>query len=77
MSILAREKDLSSWNHFIKEKKDVKEFRKYFHSSGIEYETKKLIKFYIDKAQQNLSFISEQKRKNLILYSELILNREF
>ena len=77
MSILAREKDLSSWNHFIKEKKDVKEFRKYFHSSGIESETKKLIKFYIDKAQQNLSFISEKKRKNLILYSELILNREF
>ena len=77
MSILAREKDLSSWNHFIKEKKDVKEFRKYFHSSGIESETKKLIKFYIDKAQQNLSFISGKKRKNLILYSELILNREF
>ena len=77
MSILAREKDLSSWNHFIKEKKDVKEFRKYFLSSGIESETKKLIKFYIDKAQQNLSFISEKKKKNLILYSELILNREF
>ena len=44
---------------------------------SIPSETKKLIKFYIDKAQQNLSFILEKKRKNLILYSELILNREF
>ena len=55
----------------------IETFRKYFHLSGIKSETKKLIEFYIIKAQKNLSFIPEKKRGNLISYTELILNRKF
>ena len=77
MTILAREKYLSKWNQFINEKNDIETFREYFHLSGIKSETKKLIEFYIIKAQKNLSFIPEKKRGNLISYTELILNRKF
>ena len=77
MTILAREKNLSKWNQFINEKNDIETFREYFHLSGVKSETKKLIEFYIIKAQKNLSFIPEKKRGNLISYTELILNRKF
>ena len=64
-------KKKSSVQDLIRKEKYIPQFKTLID------ETKKLIEFYIIKAQKNLSFIPEKKRGNLISYTELILNRKF
>ena len=50
---------------------------KYFELNEIKMETKKLIKDYISKSQNNLEVISKEKSENLENFTQLILNRKF
>ena len=77
LSILARERDSVSWNRFIEQKNEISAYKEYFELNGIKMETKKLIKDYISKSQNNLEVISKEKSENLEDFTQLILNRKF
>ena len=77
LSILARERDSVSWNRFIEQKNEISAYKEYFELNEIKMETKKLIKDYISKSQNNLEVISKEKSENLEDFTQLILNRKF
>ena len=77
LSILARERDSVSWKRFIEKNNKISAYKEYFELNEIKMETKKLIKDYISKSQNNLEVISKEKSENLEDFTQLILNRKF
>jgi len=77
LSILAREKNPDQWDNFIKENRTISKYQSYFKSNGIKSDTEKVIQHYIEKAQEGLSVIPEEKRSNLNQFTTMILNRTY
>ncbi|MBC8346619.1 MAG: polyprenyl synthetase family protein [Candidatus Marinimicrobia bacterium] len=77
LTILAREKNPDQWKNFIQNNNAISDYQSYFESHGIKAETEKVIQHYIEKAQDGLNEIPEEKRDNLNQFTTMILNRTY
>ncbi len=77
LTILAREKNPDQWSKFNQKKNSNSAYQTYFESNGIKKETENVILHYIDKAQDGLNEIPEEKRENLNQFATMIFNRTY
>jgi len=77
LTILSRDKDSKKWNKFIKNKMKISDYKSYFISNGIKYDTEKAIEHYIDKANKALSIFPITKDNHLHQFTTMILKRKF
>lgn len=83
LTLLAREHDAKAWkkvNRLTVGMKNIEMlamYRKYFESSGVYQEASELANKYINQAHDLLSVFPEPGRKNMMHFTNLILNRTF
>ena len=77
MTILARCINEKKWEDLISRKKDLQSYRDFFLANRIDYEIKKLVKYYIDRSSACIEFADSFENNFLDRFSNYILNRRF
>ena len=77
MTILARSINEKKWKDFTSRKKDLQSYRDFFLANRIDYEIKKLAKYYIDRSSECIEFAHFFENNFLSNFSNYILNRRY
>ena len=77
MTILARSMNEKKWEDLISRKTDLQSYRDFFLSNRIDYEIKKLVKYYIGKTNECVEFAQSFEYNFLDSFTNYILNRRY
>ena len=77
MTILARSMNEKKWEDLTSRKTDLQSYRDFFLSNRIDYEIKKLVKYYIGKTNECVEFAHSFEYNFLDSFTNYILNRRY
>lgn len=77
LAVLAREENEKEWLHFNQQENTLIDFKNYFTSNGIRTKAENLVENHVNMAVNCLDAIPGKKNKDLLEYSNLIMNRDY